>query len=233
MFSADRFSATRFSLTDSAGGTIPVDISFSTDLKAVSGASVFVLFGLSMAETTWGVGRGTISVASAFRAEVLLDGDCAMVANVVIAPSVAEVLGSNSEGCKDTKIVGEMSSAVHSNAWAGKNIPSEYQGISRAGSLSSGSKNVLSAMFTSEVATTVSDAGKLATTRATVMVAIPPGGELRIDSDTFRVLLDGENILYAQEGDWIRVARETLYLDIESATGGKMEGRMTYQERYL
>ena len=65
------------------------------------------------------------------------------------------------------------------------------------------------------------------------MIAIPPGGEIRIDSDTFRVLLDGENILYAQEGDWINVAREVLYLDIESATGGALEGSITYQERYL
>lgn len=233
MFGADRFSLTRFSLADDVGGEIQVDVSFSADLKSVSGASVFVLYSISTAETIWGVGRGTISVASAFQAGVSLDSECVMVADVVIAPDVVELMGSSTSGCKDKKIVGEILCAVRSNAWAGKNIPNAYRSVSGVVSLSSGAKDILRSVFVSEVVSMVSDAGKLATTRATVMVSIPPGGELRIDSDTYRVLLGSENALYAQFGGWIRISREMLYLDIESATGGKLEGRMTYQERYL
>ena len=46
-------------------------------------------------------------------------------------------------------------------------------------------------------------------------------------------MLDGENVLYAQSGDWINVSRELLRLIVESATGGALEGQLIYTERYL
>ena len=64
-------------------------------------------------------------------------------------------------------------------------------------------------------------------------VTIPPGGELRIDSDTFRVLLNGENVLDKQSGDWLMLSRDLLYLDIESAIGNGLSGNLIYTERYL
>ena len=66
-----------------------------------------------------------------------------------------------------------------------------------------------------------------------ISIAIPPGGELRIDSDTFTVTLNGENILYAQLGDWVNVSRDLLRLDIESGSGGDLSGSLIYTERYL
>lgn len=66
-----------------------------------------------------------------------------------------------------------------------------------------------------------------------MQVTIPPGGELRLDSDVFLAMLDGENVLYAQSGDWINVSRELLRLIVESATGGDLEGQIIYTERYL
>lgn len=66
-----------------------------------------------------------------------------------------------------------------------------------------------------------------------MQVTIPPGGELRLDSDVFLSMLDGENVLYAQSGDWINVSRELLRLIVESATGGALEGQIIYTERYL
>ena len=59
-----------------------------------------------------------------------------------------------------------------------------------------------------------------------MQVTIPPGGELRLDSDVFLAMLDGENVLYAQSGDWINVSRELLRLIVESATGGDLEGQI-------
>ena len=64
-------------------------------------------------------------------------------------------------------------------------------------------------------------------------LTIPPGGDLRIDSGTFTVTLDGRNVLHTQSGDWIEVSRELLRLLIESASGGQLEGRLVYTERFL
>ena len=68
---------------------------------------------------------------------------------------------------------------------------------------------------------------------AKVEITIPPGGELRLDSDIFTAMLDGENVLYAQSGDWINVSRELLRLIVENATGGALEGQIIYTERFL
>ena len=85
----------------------------------------------------------------------------------------------------------------------------------------------------SEVLGAVSGAGTQSTEQVSVTVTIPPGGELRIDSDTFRVLLNGENVLDKQSGDWLMLSRDLLYLDIESAIGNGLSGNLIYTERYL
>ena len=71
------------------------------------------------------------------------------------------------------------------------------------------------------------------TETASFQLTIPPGGELRIDSDMFTVLLNGQNALHTQSGDWITVSRELLRLLIESASGGRLEGQLIYTERFL
>ncbi len=64
-------------------------------------------------------------------------------------------------------------------------------------------------------------------------LTIPPGGELRIDSELFLVLLNGENALHTQSGDWINISRNLLRLIVESASGGQLRGQLIYTERYL
>lgn len=64
-------------------------------------------------------------------------------------------------------------------------------------------------------------------------ITIPPGGELRVASDGFTVTLNGENIMYAHQGSWIFIDRETLELKIDNATSGQLTGALIYQERYL
>lgn len=49
----------------------------------------------------------------------------------------------------------------------------------------------------------------------------------------FTVLLNGQNALHTQSGDWITVSRELLRLLIESASGGRLEGQLIYTERFL
>lgn len=64
-------------------------------------------------------------------------------------------------------------------------------------------------------------------------VTIPPGGRLVIDSNLFTMLLNNENAIHLQKGDWITLDRKTVYLDVSSSTGGKLKGSIIYQGRYL
>lgn len=69
-----------------------------------------------------------------------------------------------------------------------------------------------------------------------VAVSLPPGAVLEIDSDNFTVKLNGENVLYAQSGEWIFVSRDTqqISLDVTSWNAGtRLRGEMAYRERYL
>lgn len=232
MFSIDRFSLSRFSL-GAEGNVIQVEGSFSAELKSVSGVAVPVSTSAFMVEVFRGTSKGTIAIPFKFDSEAEMQADVTMNAYVLMWPSFFEVVGSVSFGSRNENIHEFWSDETHSKTWGSKRMHRAFAFAETGTAYSFASKNVIRSLFGSEFLTVLTDAGKQATDQAIITIAIPPGGELRIDSDTFRVLLDGENILYAQEGDWIHVAREVLYLDIESATGGALEGSITYQERYL
>lgn len=232
MFSIDRFSLSRFSL-GAEGNVIQVEGSFSAELKSVSGVAVPVSTSAFMVEVFMGTSKGTIAIPFKFDSEAEMQADVTMNADVLMWSSFFEGVRSVSFGSRNENIHEFWSDETHSKTWGSKRMHRAFAFAETGTAYSFASKNVIRSLFGSEFLIVLTDAGRRATDQAIITIAIPPGGELRIDSDTFRVLLDGENILYAQEGDWINVAREVLYLDIESATGGALEGSITYQERYL
>ena len=66
-------------------------------------------------------------------------------------------------------------------------------------------------------------------------VTLKPGQKLIIDAENYTVLLDGENAIELQSGDWIdELDRETTDISILAATGtAYLSASITYQERYL
>lgn len=232
MFSIDRFSLSRFSL-GAEGNVIQVEGSFSAELKSVSGVAVPISTSAFMVEVFRGTSKGTIAIPFKFDSEAEMQADVTMNADVLMWPSFFEGVESVSFGSRNENIHEFWSDETHSKTWGSKRMHRGFDFAETGTAYSFASKNVIRYLFGAEFLTVLTDAGKQATDQAIITIAIPPGGELRIDSDTFRVILDGENILYAQEGDWINLSREVLYLDIESATGGTLEGSITYQERYL
>lgn len=72
-----------------------------------------------------------------------------------------------------------------------------------------------------------------------INVNIPPGVELRIDSDNRTVLLGRDNVFWAYQdangvpSAWIYMFRETDYIDIEYDVGNSLSGSIQYDERYL
>lgn len=62
-----------------------------------------------------------------------------------------------------------------------------------------------------------------------INVAIPPDGELRINSEHFEVTLNGASIMHLYSGDWINISRNTLTVDIDKP----LNGQLIYLERFL
>lgn len=68
---------------------------------------------------------------------------------------------------------------------------------------------------------------------ATINVSIPPGGELRIDSNAFTAMLEGENVLHEYHGQWVHFDRNTSSLIIHAGTGGELDGELLYNWRFI
>ena len=67
----------------------------------------------------------------------------------------------------------------------------------------------------------------------TLDVTIPPGGEVRVDSDVFTAMMGQANILHTFKGDWIFFERNTAQLVIDSATRGEIAGEVIFNTRYI
>lgn len=232
MFSFERFNLGRFSL--GGGGSIyKIQQTFGETLNAVAGVAIPVETTAFFNDVFRGTMRGAIAVRGQFTAGAMLDASCQMRANILCYQEFASSLQPKATGSQNSCIRLEQVVEMSAKAWAGKDIPWSWEAASALSAAANGVKNIEAAPFMYEALNAMAGAIKQDTETATFALSLPPGAELRIDSDTFRVTLNGENVLYAQAGDWVNLSRELLYLDVESATGGQLQGTLIYTERYL
>lgn len=232
MYNDRRYSLARFSVNPGER-TAEISERFSASLEAVAGAAVPVSFQERYAETCRGSVRGTISVLTALAASGDLFALAEMSADVVTGAVLSEALGASAYGQKDTPAVLTAPDALAALARGSKDVPTALDLADRLAAAAAGSKDVPATLPASEVLTSLLEATSQTTERAVFSLAIPPGGELRIDSELFLVLLNGENVLHTQSGDWVSVSRSLLRLTVESASGGALQGQLIYTERYL
>lgn len=76
---------------------------------------------------------------------------------------------------------------------------------------------------------------RVVTEEALFDLYISPGSELVIDSDGYVVTLDGENVIDAQTGTWLRLDRDVVEVRFESAMGRvqDLQPRVTYTAKWL
>lgn len=232
MAAHDRFSLHRYSL-GSADNHIFAEQTFVDALGGVAGVAVPINATAYFSDSLQMAARGTVALLSRFGADDDLQGRAAACADMQLRVIFADELGQAAYAGKDMRRELLAVDALSGEAYAGKVMPREWAvGDSLSGqSYGSGEIN-MEAQFVDALGA-LSGAINEETESLSITIAIPPGAELRIDSDTFRVTLNGENILYAQLGDWINVSRDLLRLDIESGSGGDLSGSLIYTERYL
>jgi len=85
----------------------------------------------------------------------------------------------------------------------------------------------------SEIVSTTMNANILETKELILMVNIEPGQTLIIDSEFYTAFLDNQNVLDKHKGDWIEIDREVKNICLDSGTGGEMEAKILYEERWL
>ena len=227
-----RYSLLRYSV-NLAKRSVPVSAAFSETLNAVAGPAVAVKYGGQFQESMQGSIRGTLSIISAMEAHAGLFALVNMSADVLTSAAMFEALRAAAYGQKNIPAAIDSRDMLSASAWGAKNIPAALNLADIFTTETAGSKNVPASLKVSEVLTSILEATSQTTERATLQLTIPPGGELRIDSDLFIVLLNGENALHTQSGDWINISRNLLRLIVESASGGLLQGQLIYTERYL
>lgn len=227
-----RYSRLRYSVNREERET-GIAETFSEALGALAGAAVPVTVRERYAEAIQGSARGTVSVTVSFSEEDSLSAAVRMSADVETEETFSEALSAAAGGCKNTPAALASGDALAAKVQAVKNLPARLALSDLLTAAVSGVKNLPGTLLATEALTSMLEATSQTAERTTLQITIPPGGELRIDSELFSALLNGENVLYAQSGDWINVSRGLLRLVVESASGGRLEGQLIYTERYL
>lgn len=232
MYSDSRYSLVRYSV-NRADKTIEIVESFSESVGGMAGAAVPIDFRDRYEESSQGSVRGTVSVISAFSTSGDLAALVKMSANEAIRDIFSETLQTVAYGSKDAPVVLAFEDRINAPVWGSKDIPAALPMADVLTARTAGSKNVPTHLQAVEILTSILEATSQTTERTTLQLSIPPGGELRIDSELFLVLLNGENALHTQSGDWINISRNLLRLIVESASGGQLRGQLIYTERFL
>lgn len=232
MFSRDRFNLSRFSL-GSQDNIIPIEMTFVEELKQVAGVAIPVETTAFFNDVIRGSLRGAIAMKSAFESSASVLCVCEMKANINLLFVAEDAVNAIVEGSQNSKIITTIADKLEMAIHGSKTMSNSASFQDALIADTYGVKDIQASNILSEVLTSMLDASSQITEVTRINITLPPGSEIRIDSETFRVLMDGENYLYTQEGDWLTLNRELLYFDIESATGGSLVGTVIYTERYL
>lgn len=232
MFSRDRFDLSRFSL-GSQNAIIPIEVTFVEELKQVAGIAVPVPTTAFFNDVIRGTLRGAIAMKSDFESTADLKASCVMNANINLSFMADDSIEAIVEGSQNSNIVASLSDNLERFVYGSKILPRSASFGEVLAADVYGVKDIKCSQIVNETMVCILDAIRQFTETTRIDISLPPGAEIRIDSETYRVLMNGENILYAQNGDWLTLSRELLHFDIESASGGELVGTIIYTERYL
>lgn len=232
MYNDRRYSLTRYSVSRD-DKTVTVVERFDETVGVDAGAAVPVYVRERYAEALRGSPMGTVSIIARLKELSKLGLTVRMSADVLTGSTFFEGLAAAAYGQKNIPAALSTTEELSATPCGGKDTPLAAGFVDAMAVYTFGSKDIHRLLYVSEVLTALMEATSQTTERATFHLTIPPGGELRIDSGLYTVLLDGENALHTQSGDWINISRDLLRIAIESASGGQLSGQMIYTERYL
>lgn len=216
------------------GPSIDIEESFSEELKGVSGTAVFMDVADSFDEAAVCLGRVTASVITTADVPNQMNHDVSMNANSIVEDAFYSSLNETAKASQDIYVIAVSSTDILALSYLSVDTPTSLSAEESVFGASRVCKNITdSATYPTEVLLGTVSGGTVEDLVLTLDVTIPPGGELRIDSENYTVTLNGQNVLYAQSGYWPILSRELAQMTIDSGTGGKMTGEIVYSERWL
>jgi len=226
-----RFSHTRFSLRD----TTEEDVRLAADFaEAVSGMISFAQVAIVQADFREATERTVTGTRGFIFANAFMDRVGASLAGARDYPvqpgyreSVSGDIYLSSEIAVRKDFAEKISPDVHlgSDAGFGAGFSDAVDGRAYL------AKNLRFDMNSAETVLNVIKAGVTDEDAFVINLNIPPGAEIRIDSEYFTATMNGANILHYYTGDWITVSRDTINMMVSAPA--RLTGQILYMERFL
>lgn len=231
-----QFSHTRFGLPSSDDLEIVVSASFSDTLKEVTGFGVVTTVEEAFFDGLNTSARATASLPTKFQSSDSLKGNFDALGGVTVSFAPMDMLLARVDAVINPAVSENFTWELNASIWATKDIIFGKGAIYAKDELTStgyASKDIVHAQVLTDMLNAYASTVILYITTVFVDVSIPPGGTLEIDSDTYDVILNGENILNLHSGEWLFFDRSIVTVSVDSGTGGVLEGKVLYKERYL
>ena len=228
-----RFSLTKFSLHSDSKMEISVVVNFVDSLKNLSGFGSLIIVEESWFDSLKNSAKVTPTLPIEMSAKDGLKVNANIIGGVIINFIAEDDLNNRTFLSEDIHIVFDKSDELKNNSYVGKNIGFSQSFEDELKSIIEAAKNILTEGIFTDILHSVISSVILENDTVIINVTIPAGSVLEIHSDTYDVFLDGVNILDKQKGDWVFLDRNVKYIEVDTGTGGELEGRMLYNERYL
>lgn len=228
-----RFGHLRFSLRSDSVREFSVNANFRDSLKSLAGFGLLVPIVEAYFDGVSGTATLTPTIPMQFNAQDFLKANVDVIGGVVVTFSGESSLNGTSSFIKNIGIVEPLADSLICKSYVGKDIHFSESFSTVFKNTTSVVKNLVVAQVSTDILNANVSTVVLENIVFKANVTIPPGGTLEIRSDTYDLFLNGENILHLQEGGWIFLDRDVVTLQIDSGTGGELEGRILYNERYL
>lgn len=231
MFGRGRFDLSRFDL---AGTTtdIQIRVTFADSLDGQFGAGAQLrVERMTFASQLAAQSAGAAGIPTALELAEVLTTAASGVAAMPVTAQFADWLGGRMAAGANLSVAFQWKDQLAAQSRIGANLSMTITWAAALEEQAALGADYYYAAALSAILSAFADAGSLEQLVTVILGSIPPGSELRIDSDNFTVTLDGENILYMQEGDWIDLDRQLRSVIVNAA--GSLEGEIIYTERYL
>ncbi len=166
-----------------------------------------------LAETLAGTATGAAGIKRIYRLAENLGGSLAMGANMYYTRMWEEALGGLLRMGATHHYAGRFSEALMGTAYMGAHV------------------YVTRAFW--EMLNGYANANNITDLRCYLDGEIPPGGKLVIDSEHYNVLLNDENRMAWQRGDWISVGPDTMSITLSQIGGESYRMEVYYIALYL
>lgn len=228
-----KYSYLRYSAND-LFNQIEISDNFLEDMRGVSGLAVTIEIDATINEIQNSSAVITASLHADANIFANIYSNVKANANIIVLSLFEELANNNIYCSQNLGIILDLDESVKCISYISYDTPISVKFMDEVFNNSFGSKDIIAGnMFLNEIFAANANANIMEESIIYINTVIPPGGELRIDSENYTVLLNGENILYSQSGEWPILSRELKQITIDSASGGELTGTIVLTARWL